>query len=191
MSESYVSLLLGVLVVGVVLFGLVSFAKNRQPNLPKAEETVSQPQAEDISQAPLAEPSEMPPSSKLPTTHVVKSGESLWTISERYYGTGYNWTAIEKANNLKDNPGVIYKDTKLVIPRVENNRIMAIDPQAAKTEVPSSISKNTYTIAKDDTLWEIAVRSYGDGYRWVDIAKANNLTNPGLIHSGNTLQIPR
>ncbi|PIZ97158.1 MAG: lectin, partial [Candidatus Levybacteria bacterium CG_4_10_14_0_2_um_filter_35_8] len=37
----------------------------------------------------------------------------------------------------------------------------------------------------------IAVRAYGDGYRWVDIARANGLENPDLIFSGNVLKIPR
>jgi len=50
---------------------------------------------------------------------------------------------------------------------------------------------NTYKITHGDDLWEIAVRAYGDGYRWVDIARANNLENPDLIHSDNVLTIPR
>jgi nucleoid-associated protein YgaU len=44
---------------------------------------------------------------------------------------------------------------------------------------------------KGDSLWKIAVRAYGDGYKWVSIAKANKLVNPNLIHSGNVLTLPR
>ena len=53
------------------------------------------------------------------------------------------------------------------------------------------ITGNTYKIVPGDDLWQIAVRAYGDGYKWVDIAKANNLDNPDLIHSDNILTIPR
>ncbi|MGA2968080.1 MAG: LysM peptidoglycan-binding domain-containing protein, partial [Candidatus Levyibacteriota bacterium] len=49
----------------------------------------------------------------------------------------------------------------------------------------------TYTVKSGDYLWSIAIRAYGDGYQWVKIAKANNLTNPDLIFSGNVLQLPR
>ena len=58
-------------------------------------------------------------------------------------------------------------------------------------ETANEISGGEYQIAKGDSLWEISVRAYGDGYRWMEIAKANSLESPGLIHPGNTLTIPR
>ena len=54
-----------------------------------------------------------------------------------------------------------------------------------------AIGGDKYTVQKGDTLWDISVRAYGDGYRWVEIAEANALTNPDLIHSGNEFVIPR
>ncbi|HKZ34643.1 MAG TPA: LysM peptidoglycan-binding domain-containing protein [Patescibacteria group bacterium] len=48
----------------------------------------------------------------------------------------------------------------------------------------------TYSVQKGDHLWGIAIRFYDSGYNWVDIAQANKLVNPNLIHSGNTLEIP-
>lgn len=55
----------------------------------------------------------------------------------------------------------------------------------------SQISGDTYTVVRGDTLWDIAVRAYGDGFRWKEIAEANNLVNPNLIHQGNVFAIPR
>ncbi|MFI5265695.1 MAG: LysM peptidoglycan-binding domain-containing protein [Candidatus Levyibacteriota bacterium] len=53
------------------------------------------------------------------------------------------------------------------------------------------ITGKTYTVKAGDDLWNIAVRAYGDGYKWVDIARVNNLSNPNLIFSDNVLVIPR
>lgn len=126
--------------------------------------------------------------------HIVQSGETLWSISERYYDSGYNWTDIAKANNLA-NPSLIENNQELAIPEVE--------PKQPTTEVassgalednngtPEAISGATYTVVRGDSLWTIAVRSYSDGYRWVDIARENNLLNPDVIHSGNELRLPR
>ena len=60
-----------------------------------------------------------------------------------------------------------------------------------KTDVAESISDTTYTVVRGDTLWDIAVRAYGDGYRWVDIANENDLVNPNLIHAGNVFVLSR
>lgn len=49
----------------------------------------------------------------------------------------------------------------------------------------------THTVAVGEDLWKIAEQYYGDGYKWVDIAKANKLVNPGVIHAGNVFVIPR
>jgi len=40
-------------------------------------------------------------------------------------------------------------------------------------------------------LWKIAEREYGDGFKWVEIAKLNNLKNPDLIEKGQILKLPQ
>ncbi len=115
--------------------------------------------------------------------YTVKKGQSLWTIAEEAYGSGYNWIDIAKANNIK-NPNLIEEGQELKLPQVEKKTTTILKPA-------EKIEKDTYTVVKGDNLWKIAVRAYGDGYRWVDIARANKLANPNLIHSGNVLVIPR
>jgi len=122
-----------------------------------------------------------------PRTYTVKAGDYLWSIAEKLYGSGYNWVDLASANNLQ-NPSVLYAGTKLIVPDVKPKMITV---QNNPVQSPSPITENSYTVVKGDYLWNIAVRAYGDGYKWTEIARANNLTNPSLIFSGNVLKLPR
>jgi len=176
-GESYTSLLLGVIVVIVGFLLILSFLQNRNYNKTKATSSSSITNEKN---------------NRLPKSYSVKDGEDLWTISQKIYGSGYNWVDLAKANNLTD-PGIIYKDTRLIVPDVKEK--VAVKKNISESEnvnqTSNSIPGKSYVIQKGDFLWEIAIRAYGDGYRWVDIAKANNLTDPDLIFSGNVLTIPR
>lgn len=107
-------------------------------------------------------------------TYLVSKGDNLWKIAEKVTGSGYNWVEIAKENNIK-NPGLIYEGQELNIKSAQN----------------TSISGATYEVQKGDNLWNIAVRAYGDGYKWSEIARENKLVHPNLIHSGNILILPR
>lgn len=48
-----------------------------------------------------------------------------------------------------------------------------------------------YTVREGDTLFTIAEKYYQDGYRYTEIAKANNLTNPDALEIGQILNIPK
>lgn len=124
--------------------------------------------------------------------YTVGAGESLWTIAEKQYKSGYNWVDIARANKLS-NPGVITTGQKLTLPRVEQKIATVTTPQNETTiaQNKAKITGDTYKIAKGDTLWDISVRAYGDGYQWSKIASANKLSNPSLIHVSNNLKIPR
>jgi nucleoid-associated protein YgaU len=173
-GESYTSLFLGAVVVVVALVLAFSFIRSRNllnNGQTQSTSTVSKEQAAKMQ----------------PKTYTVKSGDYLWSIAEKIYGSGYNWVDLAKANNL-ENPGVLYAGTKLVVPDVAPKMVTV---QANPTQIQNPISGSTYTVVKGDFLWDIAVRAYGDGYQWVKIANANNLVNPNMIFSGNVLQLPR
>lgn len=184
-NESYVSLFLGAAVIIVAAVLAFSFIRTRN---------VSNNYATDSSFTTMEQEKEANGGQK---TYTVKSGDDLWAISEKFYGSGYNWVDIAKANNLS-NPGLIFSGNKLVIPNVEPKMAaVAVESQPVARESDtiqienSAIRGSTYAVKVGDYLWEIAVRAYGDGYKWVDIAKANNLANPDFIFSGNVLIIPR
>lgn len=214
-GESYTSLILGIVVVVIATVLLLTFVKGKNIT-PKAED--KQPVAvQTVQNTPTQAKSEPKPTSvqNLPkneqkkstpvqtqinqtisgTSYTVVSGDNLWNIAERKYKSGYNWVDIQKANKIT-NPNVLFAGTKLTLPNVQAKVIVSEKPTATNQQVGSSvqtnkISGNSYTVVKGDTLWDISVRAYGDGYAWTKISQANKLPNPNVIHSGNKITIPR
>lgn len=126
-------------------------------------------------------------------THTVQKGENLWKIAVKYYGDGFKWVDIATENKLI-NASEIEIGQELVIPEIEGVKTADVSSNAATLEQSvklDPITTATYEVTKGDSLWNIAVRSYGDGYKWVLIASENKIVNPNIIHSGNILVLPR
>lgn len=121
----------------------------------------------------------------LPVNHRVEKGENLWEISERYYTSGYNWVDIMAENNLV-NPDYLEVDQELKLPIVPVRELVR-----KVVQVSNPITSDAYKVEKGDSLWKIAVRAYGDGYKWPEIAQANNLVNPNYIEVDQELNLPR
>jgi nucleoid-associated protein YgaU len=176
-SESYTSLILGMIVVGIIGFIIFSFINRNSSDTSSVSDEASEDQ---ISKEEVTTP---------PATYTIVAGDDLWSISEQFYKSGYNWVDIAKENKL-ENPDVLHVGNKLSIPDVEPKKItVAESPKEAP--VANAIKADNYTVVKGDYLWDIAVRAYSDGYKWVEIAKVNKLENPNLIFAGNKLKIPR
>ena len=210
LNESTISMVLGAIVIIVVGILVVNFFGSN-----KTGEIIPPVGTEKNQQITL------------PTTHAVQEGEDLWSISETYYGSGYNWTDIANANELTE-PNQISAGQELTIPAVtpklaianatptvvaENTQVQLEEPTATpeptiavitddlngdgqsttntQMQGMEPITGSSYTVVHGDNLWDIAVRAYGDGYKWVEIANANDLANPNLIHTGNLFVIPR
>lgn len=170
-ARSYSSLLYGVLSV-IVLFAIIFLgirAISQKGAVPENGDNTTENQTQ---------------------TYEVKEGDTLWSIAENELGNGFAWTKIAEENKI-ENPGVIEKGTKLTLPKVDEEATETPSMQAAEQETNNKITGNSYKVVRNDNLWDISVRAYGDGYKWVEIAKANNLVNPNLIHAGNVLKLPR
>lgn len=171
-TESYISLVLGiavVLVVGVLVYNFIQNRKTQEPS----------------SQVPETDEEKIVTTS-LGGNHTVVAGETLWSISEKYYKTGYNWGDIQTANNLT-NADDIKEGQSLIIPVA--TPIMPQGQVTSGTSITQPAAK-TYTVVRGDTLWKIATTMYNNGYKWVEIAQANKLVEPNLIHPGNVLTLP-
>lgn len=174
--ESFVSITLGFLVVivaGLLLYNYIS--GNKPVTTEETKESTATAEVNGIKTENI----------DLPAKYKVVSGDTLWTIAEKYYGSGYNWVTIANDNKLP-NASIIEVGQELNIPKTE-----VIKPVNGQVSVKAVETSKNYTVQKGDYLWNIAVRNYGDGFAWVKIAKANNLANPNLIHPGNVLVIPQ
>jgi nucleoid-associated protein YgaU len=137
---------------------------------------------------------------ELVAKHTVVAGDSLWSISEKYYGTGYEWKKLVEANKITS-PSVIEKGTVVDVPRLQMISATSTEKpttvvaqaststqsQPAVQPTTGSSAQIAYTVAKGDSLWSIAQTKCGDGYAWSKIASENKLVSPGIIHIGNQL----
>jgi len=191
LNESSISTILGIFVIVVVGVLVVNYFRN-------LDSGTTLPSGVSVSDEVT-----------LPATHTVVRGETLWSISEKYYKTGYNWVDIVEENNLTSADDIAEGQT-LVVPNVpartsevaevatpEATAVAVATPQPSATpEIAPTTTKgglttsSSYTVVKGDTLWDIAVAQYGNGYKWVEIARANKLTSPDLIHPGNVFVLP-
>jgi nucleoid-associated protein YgaU len=71
-----------------------------------------------------------------------------------------------------------------------NNGLGWVRESDLKASSGKPSEKTYYTVVRGDTLWGIAKRFYGNGSRYPEIAKANNIPNPDIIHVGQVLLIP-
>ncbi|HSD98414.1 MAG TPA: LysM peptidoglycan-binding domain-containing protein [Patescibacteria group bacterium] len=183
-TESYSSFLLGVVVVIIaILFGVTLIRQQSHTNTKEASSLSTGP-------TPTAVVSPTPGTTVQEngnTYYIVKQNDSLWTIAQSVYNNGYKWTDIASVNHIA-NPSTIFTGDKLLMPNAPKPSELG---QMLPTTQTDKITANTYTVKKDDSLWDIAVRAYGDGYQWVKIANANHLANPDMIFSGNVLTLPR
>ena len=143
-------------------------------------------------------------------TYTVQPGDNLWKIAEQFYQTGYAWVEISQANQL-NTPGIIEVGQTLVIPQLKaaypstladaGSAVGGPYPEAetqppaeADTEqatpTPNSNLPVQVTLKPGDTLWNLAVKYYGNGFDWPVIAQANQITDHKHLPTGLTLTIP-
>ena len=173
-TEEFVSMILGLVIVLVAVGLVVNYFQ-------KQRGVISVPGASTQNKLELAA-NDVPTGTQAgnnQSEYVVKTGDSLWKIAETQTGSGYNWTKIAEANKIK-NPGVLFKDQKLIIPKIEA-KVAEIKKAPAVTIKPGT----TYTVVKGDSLWKIAVKTYGDGFKWTQIWK----TNQKVIRDPNKLEV--
>lgn len=106
-----------------------------------------------------------------------------------------NFKAIEKGGEVGDIYYSIelkkYKSYSAKKVRVvtENKALTKVDTSKSNRAV-SKPQQRTHTVVKGDTLWYISKKYLGDGNRYMEIAKLNNIKTPSLIYPGQVFKIP-
>lgn len=170
--DSLVSLFLGIAVVTVIVVMIFNYIKE-QKSAPTTEQSEKKTEQNATESAVAA-------------THTVAKGETLWSIATSTIGSGYNWVDIQAANKIT-NPDKIEVGQQLAIPAVAKREPGQINSASVEVKRPAD---GKYTVARGDTLWNISLVTYGTGFRWTEIAKTNNLSNPNLIFTGTVLLLP-
>jgi 5'-nucleotidase len=200
MNESRISAIVGGLIIAVIAVMVFNYFKN-------IDSGITTPNSISTENATISQ-----------SNYVVERGDSLWSIAEDKLGDGFRWKEIAEVNDLPTDTTlragqelklpsqtIAEADTEISEPVTETivattepevvvtpSPVPSITPVAASTtklNIPDS--STSYTVVKGDNLWNIAVATYGDGFRWTDIAQANKLENPRVIHAGNVLVLPR
>jgi nucleoid-associated protein YgaU len=124
----------------------------------------------------------------------VLPGDNLWKIALKTYGDGMMWKQIVRENGLVDEDQ-IEVGSRLTLPLVieDSEMIEKSKDIVSLDERERIIAEDSYQVQPGDSLWRIAVRAYGDGYKWMSIFKANPnlIRNPDLLYVGWTIIIPR
>jgi TP901 family phage tail tape measure protein len=113
--------------------------------------------------------------------YTVKSGDSLWGIASKYYGSGAQYMKIYNANKAKigPNPSLIYAGTKLVIPYSTGGIVGSIAGNYG--------SIGTDTVPAMLTPGEFVVKKYAVDNFGVDKLKAinNGTFDGGSVYNYN------
>jgi LysM repeat protein len=121
------------------------------------------------------------------TTHIVKPGETLYSIA-RYYGV--DPMALAGANGLV-NPDMIYAGQPLAIPGGSYMPVYGYEP-APQWDTPvygygAKGGPCAHVVSPGESLYGIAA-AYGTSVG--ALMQANGLSNPDVIFAGQTLTIP-
>lgn len=135
----------------------------------------------DVPDATEAESSPEPGS----RIHVSARGDTLWSLAEKYYGSGAKWKVIAEAN-------------RSMVP--ESNQLkagmrVAIPPdtsQTASAQDDSQKEYRTHIVQPGDSLSKLSSKYYGAERHWKKLLEANkkSVSRPGALQVGTRLIIP-
>jgi len=148
----------------------------------------------------------------LPKTYVVREGDNLAIIAQKFYGQdkGNKKITVDRIfeANRKElkSPDDIYVGQKLVIPLLRDKadsvfsgslfeKVKSIGRKLTSSETPKkprAKRSKQYVVKEGDSLWQIAAEQLGDGTRYKEIGELNAdiLGNEDYLVVGIQLRVP-
>ena len=124
------------------------------------------------------------------TNYVVKDGDTLGKIAEKFYGNSGYWEELAEYNHM-DLPCLIYPGQIITIPEKLTRTYNYVN-NTVTVEQAVYPEDTTYTVKEGDTMYCIVRVLYGlTNQEAVDkLATYNNLSDPNRISRGQVLLIP-
>lgn len=120
--------------------------------------------------------------------HRVATGDTLWSIADRYYNDPslHRELARYNANNLGPNNTLILNQELLIPPRHK------LEPNAPPDRTKPATTTTTYTVQSGDVLSVISQKQLGTAKRWREILELNRdkIDTPEDLRAGMTLRLP-
>lgn len=138
---------------------------------------VEQPIVEKPVEPVVEKPVEKPTATVEEEIYVVKAGDTLSKIAEKY---GTTWKALAEYNKI-ENPNIIFVNQKIAIPL----KGKAVEVQKPVEQVKPK-QPVTYKVVAGDTLWDIA-KKYNTTV--AELVRINDIKNANLIYVGQVLKI--
>ncbi|MFA5828134.1 MAG: LysM peptidoglycan-binding domain-containing protein [Candidatus Shapirobacteria bacterium] len=171
-KEDLMSMVLGLVIVGVVIGLLFNFIQRRKGNVsvPGVSNQISV--ADNVTLVPTETKVKNEEGGRY---YKVENGDNLWDIAVKIYGNGHKWVEIAKRNNLAD------------------ANLLSVGQELGLLSVDAAPGPSgEYIVKKGDSLWRISVDLYSDGMKWSDIWNQNRnlISDPNFIEVGTKLALP-
>lgn len=124
--------------------------------------------------------------------HIVRPGDTLYGIAEKYYGRGELWTVIQRSNP-KINPDRLLVGQKIIIPPSEDAAWKFEGPKDLPEDVDKANLKS-YKVKSGESFYTIARDQLGDASRWKELFRINKSSvkgNPKNLRVGQKIFIPK
>ncbi len=137
--------------------------------------------------------------------HVVRSGDSYWTIAKEHYGAGryfnalaaYNKSRIPDPQRMRPGMKVLVPDRAVLESRFPTLVGGSYSPDGPSLAQPSGLfldagGQPSYRVGKGDSLTTIAQKHLGRSSRWVQIYGMNRdrIPDPNALTTGTVLRLP-
>jgi nucleoid-associated protein YgaU len=132
------------------------------------------------------------PAANAASLYTVGTGDSLWKIAHKQYGSGNVQKQIDAI--LAANPSLNAKSVLKVGQKITLPAAMPVDPARMPAEKQAAATGDvTYTVKAGDTLSTIAKKELGSTKRWNEIWDLNRtrLPDPAKIVVGMKLTLPK